>query len=102
MTDLTRLTIAEARAKLRGKEIKAVEITDAYLAAIDRASEIENAQHELVENALRGDHHGELQPILARFRDLTWVQPLLRRADASTAYRQRAAVILRDFLAQNL
>ena len=34
MTDVTRLTIAEARAKLRGKEISALEITDAYLAAI--------------------------------------------------------------------
>lgn len=43
MTDLTRLTIAEARAKLRGKEIKAVEITDAYLAAIDQANPVLNA-----------------------------------------------------------
>ena len=37
MSDLTRLTISEARAKLRGKEIKASEITDAYLAAIEQA-----------------------------------------------------------------
>jgi aspartyl-tRNA(Asn)/glutamyl-tRNA(Gln) amidotransferase subunit A len=43
MTDLTRLTIAEARAKLRGKEIKAAEITDAYLAAIDQANPVLNA-----------------------------------------------------------
>ncbi|HUR74791.1 MAG TPA: heparinase II/III family protein [Sporichthya sp.] len=38
---------------------------------------------------------------VARFRDLTWVQPLLRRAGAADAYRQRAETILRDFLAQN-
>jgi len=43
MTDVTRLTIAEARAKLRGKEISALEITDAYLAAIDRANPALNA-----------------------------------------------------------
>ena len=35
MTDLTRLTIAEARTKLDNREISAVELTDAYLAAID-------------------------------------------------------------------
>ncbi|MDR7032545.1 amidase family protein [Mesorhizobium sp. BE184] len=43
MTDLTSLTIAEARSKLKGKEIKAAEITDAYLAAIDRANPALNA-----------------------------------------------------------
>ncbi len=43
MSDVTKLTIAEARAKLRGREISAVEITDAYLAAIDRANPALNA-----------------------------------------------------------
>ncbi|QDZ02497.1 Asp-tRNA(Asn)/Glu-tRNA(Gln) amidotransferase subunit GatA [Nitratireductor mangrovi] len=43
MTDLTHLTIAEARDKLRGKEIKAAELTDAYLAAIDAANPQLNA-----------------------------------------------------------
>ncbi|KQZ96533.1 glutamyl-tRNA amidotransferase [Mesorhizobium sp. Root157] len=43
MTDLTRLTIAEAREKLRGKEITATEITGAYLDAIDRANPALNA-----------------------------------------------------------
>jgi len=43
MTDLTRLTIAEARSKLKAKEISAVELTDAYLAAIDRANPALNA-----------------------------------------------------------
>ncbi len=37
----------------------------------------------------------------ARFRDLTWVQPLLRRAGEANKYRLRAAAILRDFLADN-
>ena len=43
MTDLTRLTIAQAREKLRAKEISATELTDAYLAAIDAANETFNA-----------------------------------------------------------
>ncbi|WP_315920219.1 Asp-tRNA(Asn)/Glu-tRNA(Gln) amidotransferase subunit GatA [Mesorhizobium sp. SP-1A] len=43
MSDLTRLTIAEARSKLRAKEITASEITEAYLSAIDRANPALNA-----------------------------------------------------------
>ncbi len=43
MTDLTRLTIAEARAKLAAKEITAVELTQAYLGAIDTANGSLNA-----------------------------------------------------------
>ena len=43
MTELTRLTIAEAREKLRAKEFSAAELTDAYLAAIDRANPALNA-----------------------------------------------------------
>ncbi|QRY69553.1 Asp-tRNA(Asn)/Glu-tRNA(Gln) amidotransferase subunit GatA [Ensifer sp. PDNC004] len=43
MTDLTSLTIAEARAKLAAKDITAVELTDAYLGAIDAANEAINA-----------------------------------------------------------
>ncbi|MGQ3214002.1 Asp-tRNA(Asn)/Glu-tRNA(Gln) amidotransferase subunit GatA [Shinella sp.] len=43
MTDLTRLTIAEAREKLGAKEITAVELTDAYLGAIDAANGALNA-----------------------------------------------------------
>jgi len=43
MTELTRLTIAEARSKLAAKHIKASELTDAYLAAIDAANEALNA-----------------------------------------------------------
>ncbi|WP_378950862.1 Asp-tRNA(Asn)/Glu-tRNA(Gln) amidotransferase subunit GatA [Mesorhizobium sp. ANAO-SY3R2] len=43
MTDLTRLTIAEAREKLRGKEITATELTDAYVSAIEQANPTFNA-----------------------------------------------------------
>jgi aspartyl-tRNA(Asn)/glutamyl-tRNA(Gln) amidotransferase subunit A len=43
MTDLTSLTIAEARAKLSAKEITAVELTDAYIAAIEAANDTINA-----------------------------------------------------------
>ncbi len=37
MSSLTALTIAEASAKLKAKEISAVELTDAYIAAIEKA-----------------------------------------------------------------
>ncbi len=37
MTDLTKLTISEARAKLAAKEITAVDLTDAHIAAIEGA-----------------------------------------------------------------
>lgn len=43
MTELTNLTISEARAKLKGREITAVELTDAYLSAIDAANGALNA-----------------------------------------------------------
>ncbi|MBS3651370.1 Asp-tRNA(Asn)/Glu-tRNA(Gln) amidotransferase subunit GatA [Pseudaminobacter sp. 19-2017] len=43
MTDLTRLTIADARDKLRGKEITAGELTESYLAAIHAANDTLNA-----------------------------------------------------------
>lgn len=37
MTSLTALTIAEASAKLKSKDISALELTDAYIAAIEKA-----------------------------------------------------------------
>ncbi len=43
MTDLTHLTIAEARAKLRAKEFTSSELTEAYLSAIDAANPALNA-----------------------------------------------------------
>ncbi|MEX0343889.1 MAG: Asp-tRNA(Asn)/Glu-tRNA(Gln) amidotransferase subunit GatA [Rhizobiaceae bacterium] len=43
MTELTQLTIAQAREKLSAREISAVELTDAYLAAIDAANPAMNA-----------------------------------------------------------
>jgi aspartyl-tRNA(Asn)/glutamyl-tRNA(Gln) amidotransferase subunit A len=43
MTELTKLTIAEARTKLRAKEFSAAELTEAYLGAIDAANQRFNA-----------------------------------------------------------
>lgn len=43
MTELTQLTIAEARTKLRARDISAAELTDGYLAAIERANPELNA-----------------------------------------------------------
>jgi aspartyl-tRNA(Asn)/glutamyl-tRNA(Gln) amidotransferase subunit A len=72
MTDLTRLTIAEARSKLRTKEITSSELTDAYLAAIDAANDALNAYIAVTHDRARdmakasdarlakGDAHGEI------------------------------------------
>jgi aspartyl-tRNA(Asn)/glutamyl-tRNA(Gln) amidotransferase subunit A len=43
MSELIKLTIAEARAKLRAREITSAELTDAYLTAIDEANPALNA-----------------------------------------------------------
>src|ERR1700712_4812443 len=43
MSELTSLTIAEARDKLRAKQITATELTGAYLSAIDAANGALNA-----------------------------------------------------------
>ena len=43
MTDLTSLTIAEARDKLASKEFTSVDLTNAYLGAIDAANSVLNA-----------------------------------------------------------
>jgi aspartyl-tRNA(Asn)/glutamyl-tRNA(Gln) amidotransferase subunit A len=43
MSELTRLTIAEARGKLAAKDISAVELTDAYISAIEAANPAINA-----------------------------------------------------------
>jgi len=52
MSELTSLTIAQAREKLLGKEITAVELTDAYLAEIEAANKTLNAYIEVTpENA---------------------------------------------------
>jgi aspartyl-tRNA(Asn)/glutamyl-tRNA(Gln) amidotransferase subunit A len=53
MTDLTKFTIAEAREKLRAKEFSAVELTDAYLAAIDAANAELNAYIEVTHDKAR-------------------------------------------------
>jgi aspartyl-tRNA(Asn)/glutamyl-tRNA(Gln) amidotransferase subunit A len=43
MTELTSLTIAEAREKLKAKEFTSVELTESYLKAIDAANQVFNA-----------------------------------------------------------
>ncbi|MCJ9672631.1 amidase, partial [Neorhizobium sp. SHOUNA12B] len=43
MTELTSLTIAEAREKLKAREFTSVELTEAYLSAIDAANSVFNA-----------------------------------------------------------
>ncbi|MGB7433643.1 MAG: Asp-tRNA(Asn)/Glu-tRNA(Gln) amidotransferase subunit GatA [Ahrensia sp.] len=53
MTDLTTLTIAEAREKLLAKEITAVELTDAYLEAIGGQKDALNAYIEVTPDNAR-------------------------------------------------
>lgn len=53
MNDLTALTIAEAREHLKHREITAVELTDAYLAEIDKANEKVNAYVAVTEGQAR-------------------------------------------------
>ncbi len=53
MSELTALTIAEARDKLRAKAITATELTDAYLSAIDSANETINAYVKVTHDQAR-------------------------------------------------
>lgn len=53
MTDLTSLTIAEARECLTKREIKATELTEAYLGAIDAANDKINAYVAITADAAR-------------------------------------------------
>ncbi len=55
MTDLTKLTIAEARDALKQREIKATELTDAYLKAIEASNPAINAYV-----AVTADHAQEM------------------------------------------
>ncbi len=53
MSELTALSIAEARDKLKAKTITASELTDAYLAAIDAANETINAYVSVTQDQAR-------------------------------------------------
>ncbi len=53
MSELTALTIAEARDKLKAKAFTATELTDAYLSAIDSANEAINAYVKVVHDQAR-------------------------------------------------
>ena len=53
MTDLTAFTIAQARTKLRAKEITATELTEAYISAIDAANSALNAYVALTPDKAR-------------------------------------------------
>ena len=65
MSELTKLTISQAREKLRGKEITAAELTDAYLAAIDAANPHLNAYVAVTHDRAR-DMAGASDARLAR------------------------------------
>ncbi|MBY5361074.1 Asp-tRNA(Asn)/Glu-tRNA(Gln) amidotransferase subunit GatA [Rhizobium leguminosarum] len=53
MSELTSLTIAEARQKLRGREITAIELTEAYISAIDAANDRLNAYIKITPDLAR-------------------------------------------------
>ena len=52
MSDLNKLTLAEARDKLRAKDVTSVELTEACLAAIDKADALNAFVHKTPEIAL--------------------------------------------------
>ncbi len=81
MSELTSLTIAEARTKLRAKEIKATELTEAYISAIEAANDKLNAyikvtpekalqMAEASDARLAGGKGGELEGIPLGIKDL--------------------------------
>ncbi|HEU4986102.1 MAG TPA: Asp-tRNA(Asn)/Glu-tRNA(Gln) amidotransferase subunit GatA [Rhizobiaceae bacterium] len=53
MSELTKLTIAEAREKLRAREVSAAELTEAYLGAIETANSRLNAYIAITEDKAR-------------------------------------------------
>ena len=65
MSELTRLTIAEARKKLLAREISAVELTDAYLGAIDAANPLFNAYVTVTHDMAREQARASDQRIAA-------------------------------------
>ncbi|MGO7413718.1 Asp-tRNA(Asn)/Glu-tRNA(Gln) amidotransferase subunit GatA [Rhizobium ruizarguesonis] len=81
MSELTSLTIAEARQKLRAKEITAIELTEAYISAIDAANGRLNAYIKVTPDLARvmaknsderiaADKAGELEGIPLGIKDL--------------------------------
>lgn len=81
MSELTSLTIAEARQKLRGKEITALELTEAYISAIDAANAHLNAYIKVTPDLARlmaknsderiaGGKAGDLEGIPLGIKDL--------------------------------
>ncbi|MBY3366350.1 Asp-tRNA(Asn)/Glu-tRNA(Gln) amidotransferase subunit GatA [Rhizobium laguerreae] len=81
MSELTSLTIAEARQKLRAKEITATELTEAYISAIDAANGRLNAYikitpdlaHVMAKNSdarIAAGKAGELEGIPLGIKDL--------------------------------
>ena len=60
MSELTSLTIAEAREKLRAREITATELTEAYISAIDAANGQLNAYIKTTPDLARVMAYGAL------------------------------------------
>lgn len=91
MTDLTALTIAQARTKLRAKEISATELTEAYISAIDAANGALNAYVALTPEKARemakasdakyaAGEAGELEGIPLGIKDLFGTQDVHTQA----------------------
>ena len=80
MTSLTALTIAQARARLRAREISAIELTDAYIAAIEKARTLNayivetpdhaRAQAKLSDTKIARSEGGALEGIPLGIKDL--------------------------------
>ena len=93
MSELTKLTIAEARARLRAKEITAAELTDAYLAAMQD----EGRRRLLLIDAPAVLEREKLERINARFGLRTLVEGV-SAAMAAGAIRELPIVPLAQLL----
>ena len=90
MTALTSLTIAEARAKLAAREISAVELTEAHLAAMEKAAdlnafitttpEIARARAQAADARLKKGEAGALEGIPLGIKDLFCTEGVLTTA----------------------
>src|SRR3954471_16583946 len=90
MTELTHLTVAEARARLAAREISAGELTDAHIAAVERIRplnafitetfDLARRQAAEADNKLKAGAAGALEGIPLGIKDLFCTKDVLTTA----------------------
>ena len=92
MTELTSLTLAEARERLRKKAITALELTDAHIGAVAAARalnafvletpDVARARARASDARLRKGEGGPLEGVPLGIKDLFWLQGLRTTASS--------------------